>query len=143
MSISVIIPTFNAQNYLPKLLNRLSSQSIDFELIIIDSSSSDNTIEIAKEFTSNIITIKKEHFDHGATRAKAAKVASGDIIIFLTQDALPLDNYSLETLIDVLIKNKDVAAVYGKQLPYKDAKDKKVNFFKFGYLKIKNFINPM
>jgi rhamnosyltransferase len=121
MSISVIIPTYNAQKYLPKLLDKLSKQTINFELIIIDSSSSDNTLEIAKEYASKIITIPKSEFDHGATRSKALDEASGDIVVFLTQDALPTSNDAIEKLTDILIKNKDVAAVYGRQIPYEDA----------------------
>jgi len=121
VDISVIIPTYNAQEYLPTLLDNLSKQTIDFELIIIDSSSSDNSLEIAKKYTKNIITIPQTEFDHGATRSKAAKIASGEIIIFLTQDALPVSSKELENLVQVLRDNPEVAAVYGRQLPSKNA----------------------
>jgi len=57
-SISIIIPTYNAQNYLPSLLEKIKNQSIkEHEIIIIDSSSKDKTIVIAKEFTDNVIVI--------------------------------------------------------------------------------------
>ncbi len=115
MSISVIIPTYNAQKYLLKLLNNLSNQTIDFELIIIDSSSSDNTLEIAKEYADKIIKIPKAEFDHGGTRTKAIKEASGNIVIFLTQDALPATNDALERLIKPL-EQDEVVASYGRQL---------------------------
>ena len=121
MSISVIIPTYNAQKYLLNLLDRLSKQTIDFELIIIDSSSSDNTVNIAKKYTSKIITIPKIEFDHGATRSKALIEASGDIVVFLTQDALPTSNDAIEKLVNVLKQNKDVAAAYGRQIPHNNA----------------------
>jgi len=121
MSISVIIPTYNAQKYLQPLLENLSNQTIDFELIIIDSSSKDNTLEIAKKYANKIITIDKKDFDHGATRTKAAKEASGDIIIFLTQDALPTSKDSLEKLVNTLKSDSKIGAVYGRQIPYKDA----------------------
>jgi len=118
--LSVIIPTYNSEKFLLKLLSVLEKQSINnFELIIIDSSSTDNTIAIAKEFTSNIIVIPKNEFDHGGTRAKAAKIAKGEIIVFLTQDALPFDENTIGNIINVF-KNKDIAAAYGKQLPYKE-----------------------
>ncbi len=120
MSISVIIPTYNAQNYLPKLLDKLSLQTINFELIIIDSSSTDNTLDIAKKYTNKIIKIDKSEFDHGGTRTKAIKEASGDIVIFLTQDIIPADKDTLKTLIKPL-ESKDISAVYGRQLPYEDA----------------------
>ncbi len=119
MGISVIIPTYNAQKYLPKLFHALKSQTINFELIIIDSSSIDKTVEIAKEYANKIITIPKVEFDHGGTRTKAAKEANGDILIFLTQDALPITNDSLEKLIQPL--NSEVVASYGRQIPYSNA----------------------
>ena len=97
LRISVIIPTFNAEAYLPALLEKLKSQTVDFELIIIDSSSSDNTLAIAKLYTSNILTIATHDFDHGGTRTLSAKHATGDILVFLTQDALPYDNTIIKT----------------------------------------------
>ncbi len=117
MSLSLIIPTYNAQSYLPALLEKLKHQSVGFELIIIDSSSTDNTVTIAQEYTQNIIIIPQNEFDHGGTRTKAAKEASGDIIVFLTQDALPYDNKTIENIIKSF-DNPKVGAVYGRQLPY-------------------------
>jgi rhamnosyltransferase len=118
--ISIIIPTYNAEKYLKKLLDKIQTQSIkDYELIIIDSSSTDNTVNIAKEYTDNTIIIPKSEFDHGGTRAKAAKLATGDILIYLTQDAIPADNYTLENIIKVF-KNDKVGVAYGRQLNYKN-----------------------
>lgn len=117
MDISVIIPTYNAQSYLPHLLQRLAEQSCDFELIIIDSDSSDETRSIANTYTPHLITIPKESFDHGGTRSQAAKLAKGDIILFLTQDALPTDRYTIERLVDAF-EDPKVGAAYGRQIPY-------------------------
>jgi len=63
MKISVIIPTYNAQTYLPQLLEKLHTQSIAFELVIIDSSSTDTTPALAKEYADIFISIPKETFD--------------------------------------------------------------------------------
>ncbi len=119
---SIIIPTCNASKHLPSLLKSLKSQTIrDYELIIIDSSSTDNTIEIAKSFDAHIIKIEKDEFDHGGTRTLAAKQAQGEIIIYLSQDSLPCDNKSLENLIKPFSEDKTIAAVFGRQLPDKNA----------------------
>jgi len=118
-TISLIIPTYNAEKYLHKILKSLKNQTIDFELIVIDSSSTDNTVEIAKLFTNNIIIIPQNEFDHGGTRTKAGKLAKGDILIYLTQDALPFNEYTIENIIKVF-KNKSISAAYGRQLPYED-----------------------
>ncbi len=117
---SIIIPTYNAQKYLVKLLNKIKNQSLaDYELIIIDSSSSDKTVEIAKKYTDNVIIIPQSEFDHGGTRAKAAQFAKGEILVFLTQDALPLDNNTIENIVNVF-KNTKVGAAYGRQLSYEE-----------------------
>ncbi|EFM89336.1 glycosyl transferase family protein [Actinobacillus pleuropneumoniae] len=118
MKISVIIPTYNAQNYLVKLLDQLKHQAVNnFELIIIDSSSKDNTVEIAKQYTDNIFIIPPSEFDHGGTRSNAAKIANGDILIFFTQDALPYDEYCLKNILE-LFNDVDLSAAYGRQLSY-------------------------
>jgi len=117
MNISVIIPTYNTQAYLPKLLEKLKNQTVLFELLIIDSSSSDNTVSIAREYTDNIIIIPTSEFDHGGTRTKAAKAASGDIIVFMTQDALPYDNHTITKILEPF-EDSNVGAAYGRQIPY-------------------------
>ena len=117
IEISVIIPTYNAQHYFPKLLEKLKAQTVEFELLIIDSSSSDKTIEIAQKYTDRIITIPQSEFDHGGTRTKAAKIASGEIVVFLTQDALPVDTDTIEKIIAVFNDPK-IGAAYGRQIPY-------------------------
>ncbi len=118
--ISIIIPTYNAQNYLIKLLDKIKTQSIiEYELIIIDSSSTDDTVEIAKKYTDNVIVIPQSEFDHGGTRAKATQIAKGDILVFLTQDALPYDNNTIENIIKVF-DNKEIGAAYGRQFSYED-----------------------
>jgi len=119
MSISVIIPTYNAQGCLTQLLDVLQIQTLKFELLIVDSSSTDKTVEIARTYTDNVIVIPQEEFDHGGTRAEAAKMASGDIIVFLTQDALPFDEHAIEDIVKVF-DNKLVAAAYGRQLSYEE-----------------------
>lgn len=120
MNISVIIPTYNGMRHLPKLFEILQKQTISFELVVIDSSSTDGTGEFVKSYADKLITIRQSEFDHGGTRTIAAKEASGDILIFLTQDALPKDTQSLAKLLKAFEKNGVVAA-YGRQLPHSDA----------------------
>ena len=117
MNISVIIPTYNAEKYLPGLLEKLESQSIDFELLIIDSSSTDATRTLAERSADRVITIPKSEFDHGGTRTVAARAATGDILVYLTQDALPADRYTIERIC-ALFEDERTGAAYGRQLPY-------------------------
>jgi rhamnosyltransferase len=119
--VSVIIPTHNAERYIHDLLTSLKGQSVSCEIIVIDSSSSDCTIKIADSFNVKTKIIIKRSFDHGGTRNLAVTKATGDIIIFLTQDAIPADRYFLEKLIKPL-NNPGIAATYGRQIPRTDAK---------------------
>lgn len=120
MKISIIIPTYNAERYIRKLLDSLKQQEFkEYELIIIDSSSKDKTVEIAQKYTDKIIIISSSEFDHGGTRAKAAEIATGNILVYFTQDALPYNEHCLENILSVF-KDDNVAAAYGRQLSYLD-----------------------
>lgn len=117
MNITVIIPTHNAAQYLPKLLSSIRKQTIHTELIIVDSSSSDKSVEIASSFADRIVVISKDEFDHGGTRTKMSKLANGDIVVFLTQDALPFDEDCIKKLVKPF-EDAKVAVAYGRQIAY-------------------------
>jgi rhamnosyltransferase len=120
--ISLIIPTLNAEKYIPGLLKGIKEQTIKpNEILIIDSSSEDNTKKIAESFGSKVIEIEKMDFNHGGTRNLAVNHADSDLVVFLTQDALPADEYAIENLIKPFYDNKDVGAAYGRQLPRQGA----------------------
>lgn len=120
--VSIIIPTLNSGKHIDELLNRLLLQNLDQkEIIIIDSSSSDNTVEIAKAYDARVLVIEEEDFDHGGTRNMAIKEAKGDIVVFLTQDALPADERSLPLLIAPFCVDDTIAATYGRQVPHENA----------------------
>ncbi|OGW41291.1 MAG: hypothetical protein A2Y97_06715 [Nitrospirae bacterium RBG_13_39_12] len=117
MRLSIIIPTLNASIYMEKLLSMLQSQDTKyFELIIIDSSSEDNTVNIARRFGAKTLVIPRHTFNHGRTRNIAATEAKGDILIFMTQDALPLE-YTLLRKLTTPLKIPDIAATFGKHVP--------------------------
>jgi len=120
MKISLIIPTYNAEPYLHNLLKKLQKQTVSFELLIIDSSSTDKTVEIANQYTKHVVSIPTAEFDHGGTRTKAAKIVSGEVIVFLTQDALPCDGDTIEKFLKVF-DNPTVGAAYGRQVPYEES----------------------
>jgi len=121
--ISIIIPTFNAEKELSNLLSDLKKQKIKekHEIIVIDSSSTDKTLEITKLYKTRTIIIPKIEFNHGLTRTLGAKKAKGEILVYLTQDVLIKDKLAIDKLVKFLKKEKDLAAVYGRQLPKKDA----------------------
>ncbi len=120
--ITIIVPTYNASKFLPSLLTKLESQTIkNYELIVVDSSSNDNTVDIAQSHRANIITIPQSEFDHGGTRTLVAKEAKGDILVYLTQDALPYNEYAIEDIIKPFTSDGKIGATFGKQLPHPEA----------------------
>ncbi|MGF7216830.1 rhamnosyltransferase [Spirosoma lacussanchae] len=118
--VSVVIPTYNAGHYLPKLIPALKKQTLEHELIIIDSESTDDSAIYFKENSIPYTSIDKISFNHGATRNLGLKLSSSNIVVFLTQDALPADQYTLERLVNCLEKDERIAMAYGRQLPYDD-----------------------
>lgn len=121
MNASVIIPTLNGERSLRPLLYALHEQTLPpAEIIIIDSSSDDQTIEIARELQCKIITIDRNEFDHGGTRNHGVSNAAGEIVVFMTQDAVPADDRLLERLIEPLSGNRS-AASFARQIALPEA----------------------
>ncbi len=119
--VSVIVPTLNAEMYARNLLSSLSGQSVECEVIIVDSSSLDKTSSIVVSHNAKIVTVRKKDFNHGRTRNLGAQNASGNIVIFLTQDSLPYSTKCLEYLIKPL-ENSQIVASYARQIPRQDAR---------------------
>ena len=129
--VSIVIPTYNAEHYLKPLLE--SIKMFHSDIIIIDSSSTDKTVDLAKEYTDKIIVIDKKDFRHGGSRNIAGKIANGDIIVYMTQDALVVDKNSIKNLVSVFCDEK-IAAAYGRQLPYPNEKlfGQHLRYFNYG-----------
>lgn len=118
---SIIIPTLNAGDRLAVLVRALKEQSLPpLEIIIIDSSSDDGTENLAQSEGCIVEVIPRSEFDHGGTRNLGAQLARGDVLVFLTQDALPADHLFLERLIQPLQSSQSAAAT-ARQIHYPDA----------------------
>lgn len=133
MNISIIIPTRNAEKHIDTLIRKLIKQTVKpSEIIVIDTASKDNTKLICNKFDIvKFLEINDGEFDHGGTRNKAAKQAKGDILIFMTQDAMPQNDRFIEELIKPL--NDDIVASYGRQLPKENASPIEIFARKFNY----------
>lgn len=121
MIVSVVIPTYNAVQHLPVLLDRLSEQTIPHELIIIDSNSKDGTQELLKRRNISFYTVLQHEFNHGRTRNQGVALAKGKWVIMLTQDALPASSETFEQLINAIESYPMATMGYGRQLPYSKA----------------------
>jgi len=71
---SIIIPTYNAGQQIHSLCEALRSQTVSSEIIVVDSSSSDRTVEIAESFGARVLIVQTQDFDHGGTRTMASKI---------------------------------------------------------------------
>ena len=121
LNYSLFIPLYNAKKYLNNdfiaLLGLIDSAQTS-EVVFIDSSSQDESVLILnKNHLKNISLIDSNAFDHGGTRSLAKELCGGDIIVYLTQDALPLSVEAIERLLAVF-DNESIGAAYGRQLPY-------------------------
>lgn len=118
-SYSVIIPTYNAEKSLDDLLSLLHNQTIKpFEIIIIDSQSTDQTKSIATKWGERFIPIQKSDFDHGGTRNIAVSYSSTDYFLLMTQDALPVNSKLFENLYSSFVEDSSVAVSFARQIPY-------------------------
>jgi len=116
--VSVIVPTLNEAENLRSLLPAIRSQDVDFEfeVIVIDSGSTDATLTVCEESGVRVLEIEKGTFNHGRTRQEAAREARGEILVFTVGDALPVDESWLSRLVAPLRENTGVAGCYGVQL---------------------------
>lgn len=118
MMITVCIPTLNAAASWQTLWSSLEMQALaDFEVIVIDSASTDGTPELARESGCRVINIPRAEFRHGGTRQQAAELATtADVIVYLTQDSVLADPDALTRLVSAF-EDPSVGATYGRQLP--------------------------
>jgi glycosyltransferase involved in cell wall biosynthesis len=87
---SIVIPTYNRGNFLPQTINSVLMQDFeDFEILLIDDGSTDNTAEVIRPFTEKESRVKyyyKENAERGAARNFGIKNSTGNYVIFLDSD---------------------------------------------------------
>lgn len=124
---TIAIPTLNAEKegYWREVIEACLAQKTNktFELLVVDTGSSDETVTILKSFKDDrirLVEIPNSEFGHGKTRNYLAQIAKGDIMLYLTQDATPAHPKWLDEMLFPFSLNDTVAAVYGKQIPRPD-----------------------
>ncbi len=115
---SILIPTKNGAKDMGACLQAIHSQKDvgQVEVVMVDSGSTDGTLEIARKFPVQIVEIPAEDFHHARTRNYAATLTTGKFLIFLSQDAIPANCLWLKTMLKNFADGA-VGAVYGRQVP--------------------------
>ncbi|OHA30079.1 MAG: hypothetical protein A3G52_02265 [Candidatus Taylorbacteria bacterium RIFCSPLOWO2_12_FULL_43_20] len=119
---SIIIRTFNEEKQVGNLLRAIERQDYkDYELIVVDSGSTDRTLEIVKEFPVKIISIDSKDFTFGYSLNIGCKESTGKYLVMVSAHTLPRDEKWLSNLIAPFDDEK-IANVYGRQLGHSTSK---------------------
>lgn len=119
IKLSIIVLTKNGSTYLEEVLRKVFAQEIEeeFEVIAIDSGSIDKTKQILAKFPIRLKEIPPSAFNHGETRNLGAELSKGEYLIYLTQDATPMDGKWLERLVHPLQEDRLVAGAFSSHRP--------------------------
>jgi rhamnosyltransferase len=116
--VAFVIPTCNARRDWTPLSTGLRLQGLPpSQVLIIDSSSTDGTAELASAEGYRVIRIDRSNFNEGGTRQLAIELVPwASIVVYLNQDAVLATADSLDRLLAAFI-DETVGAAYGRQLP--------------------------
>ena len=119
MKIDVIIPTYKPGKEFEKLIARLQKQEYPIHKIIIINTRTDIFPEELdrSNYEIEITHIEPDQFDHGGTRNMGAGMSDADIVVYMTQDAIPVDEKLIGTFAKIFEENPDIGIAYGRQLP--------------------------
>lgn len=117
-----MIPTRNGGPLFRRVIEGLRRQQLEgeVEIVVVDSGSSDQTLEVARRHGARLFEIAPQDFNHGLTRNRGIELAHGEIVALMTQDALPVNPHLLGNLIEPF-DDPQVAGVFARQIPRPDA----------------------
>lgn len=122
-SVGIVLTTYQAEKHLHRCLTPWLKSPLKPRILVIDSSSTDQTVALSKELGVETLIIPQKDFNHGLTRDLGRRHLNTDIIVMITQDAYAVGEHVLEKLIAPLLAGT-AAAAYGRQIPHDRA-----NFF--------------
>ena len=122
MKLALVLPVRNPGAWLDALLPALASQTLQPDTwLVVDSESSDGSIPRFEAAGACVISIAAKDFNHGGTRRMASEQVQADVLIYLTQDAIPVTPDCFARLCAPFQEDETVGMVYGRQLPHLDA----------------------
>jgi rhamnosyltransferase len=125
---SVIIPTRNPGVKFSDVLDSVLNQETPwtYEVVIIDSESSDGTVQLLEKYKSkfsnvNWVQIQASDFGHGRTRNLGGRISKGEFLVYLTQDALPVNSNWLYQMVSTCDASPEIAGAFGRHRAYPSA----------------------
>jgi glycosyltransferase involved in cell wall biosynthesis len=115
LSVSVVVRALNEAEHLPALFSGLASQTVPpDDVVLVDSGSTDDTVEIAEACGARVVRIRPEDFSFGRSLNVGCSAATGDVLVFVSAHVYPVDDRWLEALVAPFVDDR-VALVYGRQ----------------------------
>lgn len=112
---AIFIPVKNGMPLLQDVLEACVRQGAD-EFLIIDSGSTDGSVEAARAAGATVVEIPPEEYSHGLTRNRALEHTTADLLLLVTQDASPVDGW-LQAYVDAFAEDERIAVVFGPHHP--------------------------
>lgn len=116
--VSVVIPVKNGGRQLESLLAKIRKQKkvSAIEIIIVDSGSTDNTVQTSLGFGAKVLEIPSKEFNHGASRQLGVDAATGEFIALTVHDACPTSDYWLYKMVKCFMDNPELSVVSARQM---------------------------
>lgn len=113
---SLVIRCFNEEKHIGKLLDNVITQTEkDVEIIIVDSGSTDHTLEVAKKYPTKIVSILSSEFTFGKALNLGIQHATSDFILIASAHVYPTDKDWIKNILQPF-ENQHIALVFGRQI---------------------------
>lgn len=117
--VSVVIPAYNTAPYLAEAIESVLQQTYqDFEILVVDDGSTDNTVQVASSYVPRIKLIEKENGGPASARNAGMRQAAGEYIAFLDSDDAWVQD-KLAEQVELLERNTEIGLVFGEALMFR------------------------